>query len=38
MLTSERYKLLKHRDNEKIVTSEQRHRRDVRKKLAKLYG
>jgi hypothetical protein len=38
LLLSERYKLLKHRDNEKIVTAEQRHRRDVRRILAKLYG
>ena len=38
LLLSERYRLLKHRSNEKIVTAEQRHRRSVREKLAKLYG
>ena len=37
LLLSERYKLLKHRDNENIVKAEQRHRRDVRKILDKLY-
>jgi len=38
LLASERYKLLKNRGNERIIKSEQRHRRDVRKILAKLYG
>lgn len=38
LLLSERYKLLKHRDNEKIVTAEQRHRRDVHRILDKMYG
>ena len=38
MLVSERYRMLKHRSNEKIVTAEQRHRREVRKILGKLYG
>jgi hypothetical protein len=38
LLLSERYRLLKHRGNEKIVSAEQRHRRTVRQKLAKLYG
>jgi hypothetical protein len=34
LLASERYKLLNNRDNENIIKSEQRHRRDVRQKLA----
>ena len=38
LLNSERYQLLNDRDNKNIVKSEQRHRRDVKQKLAKLYG
>lgn len=38
LLVSERYLMLQGRDNALIVKAEQRHRRDVRKKLAKLYG
>lgn len=38
LLLSERYRLLKHRSNERIASSEDRHRRNVRQKLAKLYG
>ena len=37
LLNSERYQLLNDRDNKNIVKSEQRHRRDVKQKLAKLY-
>ena len=37
LMMSERYKLTKDRGNEKIVTGEQRHRREVRKILDKLY-
>jgi len=37
LLTSERYKLRGNRDNEQIVEGEQRHRRNVTAKLAKLY-
>lgn len=38
LLTAERYNLLKKRDNYQIIKGEARHYRNVRARLAKLYG